>query len=90
MMESFFGENGRKYLIFYFTDVDMGGAEPPKSGPPMTASSTSRASSKNNRFKLQIIENTEVTLKGCCIFFTKTVASVAITNANISTVIHFF
>lgn len=71
-MENFFQENGRKYLLFFYSDQE---------------SSDKSATGKNmkTKNKVQIMESSDMTLKGICIFFTRNQA-ITITNANVSNV----
>jgi hypothetical protein len=69
-MDAFFNENGTKNLLFYYGE---------------SADSTS-AKSKITKSKVQIVESSNMSLKGVCVFFVRNSTSNPITAQNISQV----
>ena len=80
-MENFFVENGRKYLLFFYSDHESG-----DKGPSAASASGAKNLRKN---KVQIMESSDVNLKGICIFFVRN-PTIQITNSNVSNVIYNF
>ena len=71
-MEAFFAENGQKNLIFCFGESD-----------------TSIQVSKTNlpkKPKVQIVESSNLSLRGICVFFVRNSTTILITKENISQV----
>jgi hypothetical protein len=71
-MENFFQEHGRKYLLFFYNDQD-------------TNDKSAATKAIKARNKVQIMESSDISLKGICIFFVRN-QTITITNANVSNV----
>jgi hypothetical protein len=70
-MENFFQEHGRKYLLFFY-DQD-------------TNDKSAAAKAIKTKNKVQIMESSDISLKGICIFFVRN-QTITITNTNVSNV----
>lgn len=71
-MEAFFAENGNKNLLFCYGEPDIN----------MQVSKTNLP----KKPKVQIVESSNLSLRGICVFFVRNSTSILVTRENISQV----
>jgi hypothetical protein len=71
-MEAFFAENGNKNLLFCY-------------GEPETNMQVSKTTLPK-KTKIQIVESSNISLRGICVFFVRNSTSILVTRENISQV----
>lgn len=86
LMDSFFVENGRKNLIFCYSEPDSPNDGNRSSQQQQQQAANKQGALKINRAKVQIVDSSDLILKGVCIFFVRNTTSTAITTQNISQV----
>ncbi|KAL4616938.1 dynein heavy chain 5, axonemal [Arapaima gigas] len=75
-MDKFFAAGGLPHIIFYYQDVD-------------TVESASLILARNKKPNVFVTEGRDITLKGICVFFTRTNASKAVTSENVHRNVNF-
>ncbi len=87
-MNNFFQENGRLHLIFFYGEADTN--DQAKSVIINNATPQNQAfkpAPRPTKSKVQIVEGSDIPLKGICIFFIRVTAESTVTAATISQVI---
>jgi hypothetical protein len=77
MMENFFGENGGKNLLFYYSEPD--------SSPSQPTAQTNKPILRP-KVKLQIMHSSDMPLRGICVYFVRISNAQAISAQNIAQV----
>jgi hypothetical protein len=88
-MENFFQDNGRKYLLFFYSEPESSdkGATPPQQQQQQQAQSIAYVRAiRSHKTKVQIMESSDITFKGICVFFVRNSTQISITNTNVSNV----